>query len=195
MAQRTIGRMQRGGNKSGRPQGVPPLRWQIGGLSLRFVCRYGRPNGLSVSLRFCFPVTQRNRIVLVFDEHYTRNGNAVFAAARHLIGQMEPGTEFQLFCRGRYRGPRLSSRSAKITIADPKLPPTGMLDFARRILSRLKLANSPKRSICNIERTDHRLVRWLFQADRIHAVIVFTLDPDYALQIARLTRSEERRVG
>jgi glycosyltransferase involved in cell wall biosynthesis len=30
------------------------------------------------------------------------------------------------------------------------------------------------------------LVRWLFQADRIHAVIVFTLDPDYALQIGRL---------
>ena len=108
--------------------------------------------------------------MLVFDEHYTNNGNAVFAAARHLIGQTEPGTEFQLFCRGRYRGPRLASRSAKISIADPKFPPAAGLDFVRRILARLKLANAPNRSISNIERTDHRLVRWLFQADRIHAV-------------------------
>jgi glycosyltransferase involved in cell wall biosynthesis len=128
----------------------------------------------------------RNRIVLVFDEHYTSNGNAVFAAAKHLIGQMGAGTDYQLFCRGRYRGPRLASRSAKIRIADPQFPPGRRREFVRRILGRLKLADAPNRSLSNIAVTDRKLVRWLFQADRINAVIVFTLDPNYALQIARL---------
>jgi hypothetical protein len=128
----------------------------------------------------------RNHIVLVFDEHYTNNGNVVFAAAKHLIGQMEASTEYQLFCRGRYRGPRLASRSAKISIADPQFPPGRRRDFVRRILGRLKLADAPNRSLSNIAVTDRKLVRWLFQADRITAVIVFTLDLDYALQIARL---------
>lgn len=131
-------------------------------------------------------MTLRDRIVLVFDEHYTKNGHVVHAAAQHLIGQMQGIAEYRLFCQMRYHGPRFRVRSAKIGLVDRPSLFARLAARVRSRLERMRLADSPDRSVTNIEARDEPLTRYLFRADRIHAVVVFTLDLRYALRIARL---------
>lgn len=135
-------------------------------------------------------MTQRNRIVIAFDEHYMRNGQVVYAAARHLMRQTAGTAEYRIFGRGRYRGPRFTSRFGKVRIAarrqgafrhEPRF-----FERVRRWLERFRLADARARWISNVEPGDEALIRWLFDADQIHAVVVFTLDPEFALQVARM---------
>ena len=135
-------------------------------------------------------MNQRNRIVIAFDEHYMRNGQAVFAAVRHLMRQTEGTAEYWIFGRGRYRGPRFPRNFGKVRVAAQRQGPfrqePRFIERLRRFFARCKLTDLRATWISNVEPADETLARWLFDADRIHAVVLFTLSPDYALHIARL---------
>src|SRR5579872_1258037 len=135
-------------------------------------------------------MNQRNRIVLVFEEHYMRNGQVAFSAARHLMRQMAGGAEYWIFGRGRYRGPRFPTQFGKVRVVARRQGPYGheprLIERARRWLARFRIADSRTTWISNIEPGDETLTRWLFEADATNAVVVFTRKLDFALQIARL---------
>ncbi len=132
----------------------------------------------------------RNRILLVFDEHYGSNGNVVYAATRGLIRQTGGTAEYRVFCKGRYRGPRFASRLGDVRVVSRRVSPIGEertpSGWAVRLLARLRMCDAPSRWLTNIDTADRRLLRLLFEVERTRAVIVFTIDASFALKVARL---------
>ena len=92
----------------------------------------------------------RTSIIAVFDERYTHNGNLVFAATRHLMKQFSDSMTFQVFCRGKYRGPRFG-QSSKVRVVGTAVTPRPygrrLRDMINRRLARLHLIDSADR--CN----------------------------------------------
>ncbi len=132
----------------------------------------------------------RDRILVVFDAHYCSNGNVVYAATRELVRQTGGVAQYRVFCKGRYRGPRFTSQlgdirliSRRVVQPQDELEPESWLGSLRAWLRR---PEEPSRWLTNLDPAERRLLRLLFEAERTHAVIVFTVDADFALRIARL---------
>ncbi len=136
------------------------------------------------------PLDQRDQIIVAFDEHYTANGNAVFSAMRNIIQQTDSAWRYRVYCRGAYRGPRLASIFRRIrVIARPVVPfgeGTGWRDRIRRILARARLVLSNDAWIANCQLADRPLLSALYDVERVNAIVVFTVDPEFALWVARL---------
>ena len=117
------------------------------------------------------------------------NGNVVFAATRHIVGQLSERFGYRVFCRGKYTGPRFK-RAGKVRAVGRKLAlfAQGMrlLDRIARKIAKYHLIESEERWICNLESDERPLLNMLFRADRCHAVLIFTHDPAYALRIVKL---------
>lgn len=132
----------------------------------------------------------RKQILLVFDEHYASNGHVVFAAVRALLRQSLGDFDYRVVCRGRYRGPRFD-RASRVKVVGHPVAPVGqerrLLDRIRRKIARFRIIEAADRWISNVDAADRPVLRTLFEADDLHAVIVFTVDPSYGLAIARLT--------
>ncbi|MDR3662625.1 MAG: glycosyltransferase [Mycobacterium sp.] len=135
-------------------------------------------------------IMTRRRVLLVFDEHYASNGHVVFAAVQHLLRQSLGDFEYRVVCRGRYRGPAFGHAS-KVRVVGHPVAPVGqerrLLDRVRRKLARFRIFEAADRWISNVDAADRPVLRALFDADSLHAVIVFTVDPAYGLAVARLT--------
>jgi glycosyltransferase involved in cell wall biosynthesis len=131
----------------------------------------------------------RERILLVFDEHYAANGHVVYAAVHQLLGQRLADFEYQVVCRGRYRGPIFDSK-LRVQVKGVPVAPIGrerrLLDRLRRKLAPFHILEAADRWISNVDAADRPALHALFEADSLHAVIVFTTDPAYGLAIARL---------
>lgn len=131
----------------------------------------------------------RRRILLVFDQHYTSNGQQVYAATRELIRQSVGDFDYRVICRGRYRGPRFEpAERVKVTgrPVEPITQERRLLERVRRKIARFRLAEANDRWISNVDSADRPVLASLFEADDLHAVIVFTVDPAYGLKIVRL---------
>lgn len=131
----------------------------------------------------------RDRILVVFDERYTSNGNVVYAATRHLVTQLQGHFRYRVFCRGKYTGPRFGWTS-RVRVVGRKLAPFAqgmrLRDRIERKLARYHAVESQERWICNLDADEQPLLRLLFDADRYHAIIVFSHDPAYALRVVKL---------
>ena len=131
----------------------------------------------------------RDRILLVFDEAYNLNGNVVYAATRHLVAQVQGPFDYRVFCRGKYKGPRFERASRVQVVGHTVAPFAQGMRLRERIARKLAeycLIDSADRWICNLDADENSLLRLLFDADRYHAVVVFTHDPAYGLRIAKL---------
>ncbi len=136
------------------------------------------------------PVDGRDHIIVAFDEHYAADGNAMFSAMRNIVQQTDSAWRYRVFCRGAYRGPRLASIFRRISvIARPVVPfgtRTGWLDRVRRVLGRARLMLSNDTWIANCQWADQPLLRALYDVERVNAIVIFTVDPEFALWVARL---------
>jgi len=136
------------------------------------------------------PLDRRDQLIVAFDEHYTANGNAMFSAMRNLVEQTDSAWQYRVFCRGTYRGPRLGSLFRRIrVVARPMLAfgaATGWLDRLRRVLARSRLLLSHDSWIANCQWADRPLLSALYDVERVNAIVVFTVDPEFALWVARL---------
>lgn len=134
----------------------------------------------------------RGRVLVVFDEHYANNGYVVFGAVQHLVKQALGDFDYRVVCRGRYRGPRFS-RDSRVRVMGVPVAPIGqerrLLDRLRRKVARFRLLEAANRWISNIDAADQPMLRELFDADTLHAVIVFTVDPNYGVEVARLAHT------
>jgi len=132
----------------------------------------------------------RTRILLAFDEQYSRNGSVVYAATRGMIRQTGGVAEYQVFCKGRYRGPRFPADVGRVKVVDPRIPRHGeqrrLRTRAMSLLSRFRVCDSPNRWLTNLDGPERALLRLLFEVDRIQAIVVFAVDVDFALRVARL---------
>jgi glycosyltransferase involved in cell wall biosynthesis len=133
---------------------------------------------------------RRDRVLLLFDEHYTSNGQVVFASVRPLLRQLPAGLDYQVICRGSYRGPRFD-RTDKVRVFGHPVErigeERGLLARLRRKIARFRVLEADDRWMSNVDAASRPVLRALFAADRLHAVVIFTTDPNYALSIARLT--------
>jgi len=115
----------------------------------------------------------------------------VFAAARHLMRQTQGIAEYRIFCRGPYRGPRFPSDSGRVRVVGRRRGPfgreAGLRERLCRCLAWTHLFETRQTWISNVEPGDEPLLRWLFDADQVRAIVVFTVIPDFALHLARLT--------
>ena len=133
----------------------------------------------------------RNRIIVAFDEDYLARGVAVYSAVRLLTEQM--GAEFQYFvgCQGRYDGPRFDGAAKVRVSASPRAG--SLLTRARRHLDRLLLSahlvERPDRWASNLEQIGSGLLARLFAADELHAIVVFTTKPAFALRLFRIAHA------
>jgi len=136
------------------------------------------------------PTDARDRIIIAFDEHYTANGNAMFSAVRNLVQQTGSAWQYRVFCRGRYRGPRLSSVFGRIRLVVRPVVPfgaePGWRNWLRRKFARTRLLLSDDEWIVNCQWADRPLLRALCDVERVNAIVVFTVDPEFALWVARL---------
>lgn len=132
----------------------------------------------------------RNRLLVVFDEHYSSQGNVAYATALALIRQTGGAHQYRLFCKGRYTGPRLSSAADDVRVVSGRGATLGnertWRGLITRVLARLHLCDDNRRWVSNIDAAERRLVRLLFDVERTHAVIIFTVDMTFALKVARL---------
>jgi len=149
-------------------------------------------NGLAALVPAAEPLAQqqsRHRLLLVFDENYSRNGYVVFAAIRHVQRQLAVPFDCRVVVRGKYDGPRfgwgervrIRSRAAVAPGMERRLG-----DRLRRKLARFHVLEAADRWTCNLGAAERLVLREMFDAARLHAVIVFTADPAYGLTIARL---------
>lgn len=131
----------------------------------------------------------RDRILLVFDEHYSANGNLVFAAARRVFRQMGGMFRYSVFTRGRYRGPRFGSEY-KVDVAGIPLYPYDrslrLRDRFRRKVAKLRVIERTDRWISNVDAADEALLLALRDADTVHAVILFAANPAHGLKWVRI---------
>lgn len=133
--------------------------------------------------------TKRRRIVCIFDGDYSANGSVVYSAVRLLIAQLGDAISYDVFCQGTYRGPKFAG-AVRVTEGRRSHPfPEAIKRMVRRLRSlsvRLHLSESTGRWASSLEQGEEKLLPRLFDADNIHAVIVFTTDPAFALRISRL---------
>lgn len=131
----------------------------------------------------------RDRILLVFDEHYSSNGNLVFAAARQMFQQMGASFRYSVFTRGRYHGPVFGD-DYQVDVSGPHLYAFNRSmrprDRVRRLFSQWRLLERVDRWISNVEAAEEGLMLRLRDADSIHAVILFVTDPAYGLKWIRI---------
>ena len=128
----------------------------------------------------------RARILIVFDLAYSAHGLAVYGAVRLLTRQLGPTFQYQVFCSGPYSGPRFDLQPR---IDTPKGAPGLLCEIKKRFfraLAESHLIESPDRWESNIVPGEEDLLEQLFDADQIHAVIVFSADPAFALRVMRL---------
>src|SRR3954454_16152053 len=114
------------------------------------ICRYADFDARQLHLPGWL-MTRRDRIALVFDEQYSKNGQAVHAATRQLVRQMQGFAEYRLFCKERYHGPHLGSH---VKLVDRPSLISRIKRRLRRALVRAKLAESDDRWITNIQPSD-----------------------------------------
>lgn len=132
---------------------------------------------------------KRNQIIIAFDEHYSANSTAVYSATRQLTKQLGSGFSFSLFCQGGYFGPRFDG-PAQINVL--KVPRRIRRRGARtrhrlrRLIELTHITESENRWASNLRPGEDKLARLLFDADRVHAMVMFAANPDTALRLARL---------
>jgi polysaccharide biosynthesis protein PslH len=146
----------------------------------------GKPWNLGQTLS---AATERNRVVCVFDEHYSARGSVVYGAVHLLTAQLGDSASYDVFCQGAYRGPKFA-RAVKVTEGQryqglPMVIKRGARRL-RRLAARLAVSESPSRWASNLKPGEEKLLPLLFDADGIRAVVVFTADADFALRISRL---------
>ncbi|MEJ0015479.1 MAG: glycosyltransferase family 4 protein [Acetobacteraceae bacterium] len=132
----------------------------------------------------------RDRLLVVFDEQYSRNGNVVHAATRGMIRQFGNSFQYDIFCKGRYRGPRFPPEVGTVRVIDPRAPRVSdQQRLKHRILSylsRFRICDSPNRWLTNFDRAESRLLTLLFDVEQYHAIIVFAVNAEFGLRIARM---------
>ncbi len=138
------------------------------------------------------PRLKRKRVVLVFDKAYLAHGMAVYSAATLLIDQLGGAPRYEIFCLDSYVGPRFAG-TAKVSAPRNDF---GVAGAVARLGHRLhqsmvsfRLIESPERWESNLDQNEERLLEFLFDADNIHAVVVFTADAGLALRVARLAHT------
>jgi glycosyltransferase involved in cell wall biosynthesis len=132
----------------------------------------------------------RNRLLAVFDEQYSSQGNVVYATALALIRQTGGSAQYRVFCKGRYTGPRLGSKLGDVRVISRPATPIGQESTWRgrlgRLCARLHMTDAPARWLSNIDASEAGLLRLLFDVERTHALIIFASEMAFALKIARL---------
>ncbi len=138
----------------------------------------------------------RKRILCVFDETYSEHGSLVYSAVCLLISQIGSAASYEVFCQGRYRGPKFDAQT-QITEgrrgdALPRILKRGSW-WVRRLAVWLHVSESANRWAVNLRRGEEKLAPRLFDADRIQAVIIFAADAKFALRISRLAHIYSER--
>jgi hypothetical protein len=135
------------------------------------------------------PRLKRKRVVLVFDEAYLAHGMAVYSAATLLIHQLGSAARYDVFCLDTYVGPKFAG-AARLSV---RRIDGGVVGAVARLGHRLRqkmvsfhLIESPARWESSLNQNEEKLLEFLFDADNIHAVIVFTANAGFALRVARL---------
>jgi hypothetical protein len=135
------------------------------------------------------PRLKRKRVVFVFDEAYSAHGMAVYSAVHLLIHQLGSSVSYDVFCLDAYRGPKFAG-AARVSA-----PPTArwvagavarLAQSLHRSMVSFHMTESPGRWESNLDQNEKRLLGFLFDADNIHAVIVFTANAGFALRVSRL---------
>ena len=138
------------------------------------------------------PRLKRKRVVLVFDEAYLAHGMAVYSAATLLIHQLGSAARYDVFCLDTYVGPKFAG-AARLSVRGID---GGVVGAVARLGHRLHqkmvsfhLIESPARWESSLNQNEEKLLEFLFDADNIHAVIVFTVNAGFALRVARLAHT------
>ncbi len=138
------------------------------------------------------PRLKRKRVVLVFDKAYLAHGMAVYSAANLLIDQIGGAARYDVFCLDSYFGPKLAG-AARVSVPRTDFGLAGAASRLGRHLHQLMvsyhLIESPERWESNLDRNEERLLEYLFDADNIHAVVIFTANAGLALRVARLAHA------
>jgi Glycosyl transferases group 1 len=132
---------------------------------------------------------KRNKIIIAFDEHYSAGSTAVYSATRQLTKQFGREFDYSLFCQGGYFGPRFDD-STQVKVLRFHVSTRGRGTRNRRRLRRLMeiahVTEAADRWTSNLRPGEDKLVRLLFHADRVHAIVMFAENADMALRLSRI---------
>ena len=105
------------------------------------------------------------------------------------IGRLDKGSaaRYEVFCLDTYVGPKFAG-AARLSV--PRID-GGVVGAVARLGYRLRekmvsfhLIESPGRWESSLDQNERKLLELLFDADNIHAVIVFTANAGFALRLA-----------
>jgi hypothetical protein len=135
----------------------------------------------------------RDRVLAIVDEHYAGSNAVIHSYIQELLRQVPTLSRLDLVFRGAYRGPRIRRAGTSVdlhTLQGPLRPWDVRPSLAERLLPgrlrsmHLRLSDR-NRWLANFAPIDTKLLRLLFHAERMRAIVCFTHSLHLARQIAR----------